>query len=65
MLETGSGGLAYLRALFGDVDLHTLCRIAQHLAIDDRALARSYTVAQRNVAAANSELDQFAAQFDL
>jgi hypothetical protein len=65
MLKTGSGEPSHLRALFGDVDLHTLCRLAAHFAIDNRTLARSYLVAQRNVAAANAELDEFAAQFDL
>lgn len=52
-------------ALFGDVDLHTLDRLAAQLAIDDRTLARAYARARREVAAANSELDEFAAQFDL
>ncbi len=65
MLETGSGAPARLRALFGDVDLHTLCRLAALFAIDDRTLARSYALARRTVAAANAELDEFAAQFDL
>jgi nitroreductase len=64
MLETGSGEPSHLRALFGDVDLHTLCRLAALFAIDNRTLARSYVVARRNVAAANAELDEFAAQFD-
>jgi hypothetical protein len=53
------------RRLFGDVDLHTLDRLAAQFAIDDRTLARSYARARREVTAANSELDEFAAQFDL
>jgi hypothetical protein len=65
MLETGSGDPSHLRALFGDVDLHTLCRLAALFAIDNRTLARSYVIARRNAAAANAELDEFAAQFDL
>jgi len=65
MLQTGAGDPSHLRALFGDVELHTLCRLAAEFAIDDRTLARSYARARREVAAANSELDEFAAQFDL
>jgi hypothetical protein len=64
MLETGSGDPSHLRALFGDVDLHTLCRLAALFAVDNRTLARSYVHARRNVAAANPELYEFAAQFD-
>ena len=64
MLETGSGEPSHLRALFGDVDLHTLCRLAALFAVDNRTLARSYLLARRNAAAANAELDEFAAQFD-
>jgi hypothetical protein len=65
MLQTGVGDPSHLRALFGDVELHTLLRLAGLFAIDDRTLARSYAKARREVAAANSELDEFAAQFDL
>ncbi len=65
MLETGDGAPSQLRALFGDVDLHTLCRLAALFAIDDRTLARSYALARRDAAAASAELDEFAAQFDL
>jgi hypothetical protein len=64
MLQTGAGDPSHLRALFGDVELHTLCRLAGLFAIDDRTLARSYVKARREVGAANSELDEFAAQFD-
>jgi hypothetical protein len=64
MLETGTGDPSHLRALFGDVDLHTLCRLAALFAIDNRTLARAYVAARRTVAAANSELDEFAAQFN-
>jgi hypothetical protein len=51
-----------LRALFGDVELHTLCRLAARFAIDHRTLARSCARARLEVAAANAELDEFAAQ---
>jgi hypothetical protein len=64
MLQTGAGDPSHLRALFSDVELHTLCRLAGLFAIDDRTLARSYVKARREVGAANSELDEFAAQFD-
>lgn len=65
MLQTGAGDPSHLRALFGDVELHTLCRLAGLFGIDDRILARAYAKARREVAAANAELDEFAAQFDL
>jgi hypothetical protein len=65
MLQTGAGDPSHLRALFSDVELHTLCRLAALYAIDDSTLARSYVKARQEVAAANSELDEFAAQFDL
>lgn len=64
MLQTGAGDPSHLRALFSDVELHTLVRLAILCAIDDRTLARSYLKAREEVAAANSELDEFAAQFD-
>ena len=54
-----------MRALFGDVDLHTLVRLAALYGVDDEMLARSYAVARGAVAAANAELDEFAAQFNL
>ncbi len=65
MLQTGAGDPSHLRALFGDVELHTLCRLAALFVIDDLTLARSYVKARREVAAANSELDEFAAQLDV
>jgi hypothetical protein len=65
MLETGAGHPSHLRALLGDVDLHTLYRLAARLDVDHPTLARAYVVARQSVAAANSELDEFAAQFVL
>jgi len=65
MLQTGAGDPSHLRALFGDVELHTLCRLAALFAVDDLTVARSYVKARREVAAANSELDEFAALFDV
>jgi hypothetical protein len=65
MLETGRGDPSRLRALFGDVELHTLSRLADLFAIDDLTLARAYVRARNEVAAASDELDEFAAQFGL
>ena len=65
MLQTGEGEPSHLRALFSDVDLHTLCRLAALFAVDDFTLARSYAAARRSAAAANAELDAFAAEFGL
>ncbi len=53
-----------MRALFGDVDLHPLRRIAIVLDIDGKTLALAYRAARRRTAAANEDLDEFAAQFD-
>ena len=65
MLLSGEGEPSHLRALFSDVDLHTLCRLAALFAVDDLTLAQSYSAARREVAAANAELDAFAAEFGL
>ncbi len=65
LLATGEGEGSHLRALFGDVDLHTLCRLADRLGVDDFTLARSYARARETAAAANAELDEFAAQYGL
>ena len=53
-----------MRALFGDVDLNRLRRMADILDIDGETLARACRTARRRTAAANPELDQFAALFD-
>jgi hypothetical protein len=63
LLATGEGEPSHLRALFGDVDLHTLLRLAAALDVDDEALVRAYARARKNVAAANSELDEYAQPF--
>ena len=65
MLKTGEGEPSHLRALFGDVDFNTLRRMANILNIDGETLARAYRAARRRTAAANLELDEFAAEFDL
>jgi len=65
LLATGEGHSSHLRALYGDVDLHTLLRLAAAFGVDNPTLARSYAVARRTAGAANAELDEFAAQFGL
>jgi hypothetical protein len=50
MLQTGAGDPSHLRALFRDVNLHTLCWLAARFAIDDRTLAGSYARAGPGVA---------------
>jgi hypothetical protein len=65
LLRTGEGEPSHPRALFGDVDFNTLRRMTNVLNIDGEALARAYRAARRKTAAANPELDEFAAQFDL
>ncbi len=64
LLRTGTGEPSHVRALFGDVDLHTLRRIANLLDIDGETLARAYRTARRRSAAANPELEEFASMFD-
>jgi hypothetical protein len=63
LLATGEGEPSHLRALFGDVDLHTLLRLADALGVDDATLVRSYARARKNAAAANADLDQYAEPF--
>lgn len=64
LLRTGKGEPSHLRALFGDVDLYTLLRLARRFDIDGETLARAYRIARRDTAAANADLEEFAAQFD-
>ena len=64
LLRTGKGEPSHLRALLGDVDLYTLLRLASRFDIDGETLARAYRAARRDTAAANPELEEFAAQFD-
>lgn len=59
LLRTGEGEPSHLRALFGDVDLHTLLRLATLYAIDDATLFRAYACARATAAAANAELDEY------
>ncbi len=65
LLRTGEGEPSHVRALFGDVDLHTLRRMANILDIDGETLARAYRAARHRTAAANPELDEFAMLFDV
>ena len=59
LLGAGEGEGSHLRALFGDVDLHTLLRLATLFGVDDPALARAYARARAVAAAANAELDEY------
>lgn len=61
LLSTGEGEGSHLRALFGDVDLHTLLKLATLFGIDDATLAQAYARARETAAAANAELDEYVA----
>jgi hypothetical protein len=63
LLSTGEGEGSHLRALFGDVDLHTLLRLATLFDIDDPTLVRAYARARDTAAAANAELAEYAATY--
>ena len=63
LLAAGEGEPSHLRALFGDVDLHTLLRLADAFDVDDATLVRSYARARQNAAAANADLDEYAEPF--
>ena len=65
LLATGEGEGSHLRALFGDVDLHTLLRLATRFDIDDRTLAGAYAHARKGAAAANADLDEYFAIYGL
>lgn len=62
-LSTGEGDPSHVRALFGDVSLSTLMRLAIEFGISDAVLAQAYANARRNCAARNPDLDSFAAEF--
>jgi hypothetical protein len=63
LLSTGEGEGSHLRALFGDVDLHTLLRLATLFDIDDPTLVRAYARARATAAAASADLDEYAATY--
>jgi hypothetical protein len=63
LLSTGEGEGSHLRALFGDVDLHTLLRLATLFGIDDPTFVRAYARARSCAAAANADLDEYAATY--
>jgi hypothetical protein len=60
ILSGGSGDPSHMRALFGDVALSALIRLAIAYDISDEILASAYVRARSKYAAANPELDQFA-----
>lgn len=59
LLATGEGEGSHVRALFGDVDIHTLLRLATLYGVDDKTLAHAYARARAEAAAANAELDEY------
>jgi hypothetical protein len=65
LLSTGEGEGSHLRALFGDVDLHSLLALATYFDIDDPTLVRAYARARETAAAANADLDEYAASAGL
>ncbi len=65
LLATGEGEPSHLRALFSDVDLHTLLRLAAALEIDDQTLVKLTPTRAPDVAAANADLDEYARPFGL
>jgi hypothetical protein len=62
MLATGAGEPSHLAALFSDVSLSILIRLAIQYEISDIALARAYLRARELHGASNRELDDFAAE---
>jgi hypothetical protein len=62
VLTTGTGDPSHVRALFSDLALSTLMRLAIELEISDETLARAYLRARSEHAASNPELDRFAAE---
>lgn len=64
LLRGGHGAGSHLRALFGDVGLTILMRIAIAHGIEDATLAQAYRHAACTHAAANPDLDKFAAEID-
>jgi hypothetical protein len=66
MLVTGTGEPSHVMALFGgDVSLTTLIRLVIAFEISDVTLARAYVRARDEYAAANAELDEFAAELGI
>ena len=59
ILATGDGDPSHVRALFGDVSLTTLLRLAMAFGISDAELAQAYSLARRNHAASQPDLDRF------
>lgn len=65
MLAGGTGEPSHLAALFRDVSLSTLIRLAIRFEISDTTLARAYVRARELHGAANPELDDFAAELKI
>ena len=59
ILRTGAGHASHVRALFSDLALTTLMKIAIEHGISDEELARAYLNAKGDYAASNAELEEF------
>jgi hypothetical protein len=59
LLAGGDGDVAQLRALFGDVALDTLLRLADRHGIAEATLARAYLRARARHGAANPEVEDW------
>jgi hypothetical protein len=59
LLGSGSGESSHVRALFSDVNLSTLIRLAIAYGISDADLAKAYARARDVYGAANPEMDEF------
>jgi hypothetical protein len=65
MLVTGTGEPSHVMALFSDVGLSTLMRLAIAFEISDEVLARGYVHARDAYAVSNPEMDELAAEMGI
>jgi hypothetical protein len=65
MLATGDGEPAHVRALFGDVSLTTLMRLAIAFEISDPVLATAYLHAREVHGAYNPDLEEIAQELGI
>jgi hypothetical protein len=65
MLVTGTGEPSHIMALFSEVSLTALIRLAIAFEISDVTLARAYVRARDEYATANAEMEEFAAELGI
>jgi hypothetical protein len=65
MLVSGEGEPSHIMALYSDIDLTSLMRLAIAFDISDEVLARAYIHARDVYGACNPEMDDFAAEMAL